>query len=93
MMKERDQLHKIANNTKTEASWKAYRTKRNGVNYSITGAKKECFNKKFPEKIFTCRMWDTVNELTGFRRHKGSGISKLVRDDEILLDRMKLQMP
>jgi hypothetical protein len=66
----RNSAKKLAIRTKSSDDWKSYRVARNKANGQITKAKKAYFSKKFREKVSSQCLWDTVNELTGFRKNE-----------------------
>jgi hypothetical protein len=73
----RDMAKKVAVRSKSSEDWKSYRVARNTPSSQITKAKKAYFFRKFRNKVSSQCLWDTVNELTGFRKKEKNPISVL----------------
>jgi hypothetical protein len=86
----RDSAKKIATRTKSSDDWKSYRIARNEANCQITKAKKSYFSKKFRDKISSQCLWDTVNELTGFRKNVTNPVSVLEHNGTSIGDRVRI---
>jgi hypothetical protein len=69
----RDNAKKIAVRSNSLDDWKLYRKARNEASTHLSKAKKAYFFKKFQDKVSSQCLWDTVNELTGFRKRGKRG--------------------
>jgi hypothetical protein len=90
MCHDRDTAKKIALRTQSVNDWKDYRRKRNAASNFISKAKKRYFLSKFHEKVDSQSLWDTVNELTGFRKKPSAPISVLEYNDTIIGDKLRI---
>lgn len=70
--------NKLREDAKVNGDWKPYRIARNNVAYELAKSKKEYFNEKFRKKLKSETLWDTIDELTNFRKQKCTDIVSIL---------------
>lgn len=73
---------KLREQAKLNGDWKSYRAARNNVSLALTRSKNNYFKEKFGEKLKSESLWDTINELTSFRKKKCTDIVSILDDDD-----------
>lgn len=73
---------KLREEAKSTGDWKSYRVARNNVTLELSKSKCEYFKKKFAEKMKSKSLWDSINELTSYRKPNSSDIVTILDDDK-----------
>ena len=91
LMRERDQLKRVAVVTKDQIKWIEYKKIKNQVNHSIMARKKDHYRSFFESNSGQVKRatWNGVNSILS-RKKNTTQVTKLVIDDEDISDPYKV---